>query len=184
MKLIGVLSDTHIRGGETHAIPSRVFETFQEADLILHGGDITDQSVLDLLSTLAPVVAVRGNNDFGELAELPLSVRVEIEECVVGLVHGDRPAFGRRVKRLEDAPGNRQTAANALSHFEFDGDIDCVVFGHSHHPLLLEHEWEGEGRKVLLLNPGSPTDKRYAANYGCALLRIDGNVIEPELITW
>lgn len=182
MKLIGVLSDTHIRAGDTRAIPARVFDELQNADLILHGGDVTDQSVLDLLGTLAPVVAVRGNNDFGALSELPVSLRVEVEECVIGLVHGDRPAFERRVRPLENAPGNRQTAANAVSHFEFDGDIDCIVFGHSHRPLLQEHEIEG--RKVLLLNPGSPTDKRYAPYYSCALLKVDGDTIEPKLITW
>lgn len=184
MKLIGVLSDTHIHSGNknTRAIPERVLNAFRGVELILHGGDVTDQSVLDMLGTLAPVVAVRGNNDFGELAELPISVRVEVEECVIGLAHGDQPAFRRRVRRLEDALGNRQTAANAISHFEFDGDVDCIVFGHSHHPLLQERELAG--RKVLLLNPGSPTDKRYAPSYGCALLKVEGNTIEPELITW
>jgi predicted phosphodiesterase len=98
------------------------------------------------------------------------------------LIHGDEPAFGQKVKKLEVAPGNRQTAANAISHFEFDGDVDCIVFGHSHRPLLLEHEIAG--RKVLLLNPGSPTDKRYSPHYGCAILKVEGDHIEPQLITW
>lgn len=182
MKTIGVISDTHIRTGSTRAIPSRVFEAFENVDLILHGGDVIEQSVLDTLSTLAPVVVVRGNNDFGDLRDLPISLRVEVESVVIGLVHGDIPAFRRRVKPLENAPGNRQTAANAISHFEFDGDIDCIVFGHSHRPLILEHEIDG--RRVLLVNPGSPTDKRYSPHFGCALLKIDGEKIEPQLITW
>lgn len=182
MKLIGVLSDTHLRANSTSGIPSAVFEAFQNLDLILHGGDLVVPSVLETLNALAPVVAVRGNNDFGELRDLPLSLRVEIEEVVVGLVHGDEAAFGRRAMPLSLASGNRQTAANAISHFEHDGDVDCIVFGHSHHPLLMGHEIEG--RKVLLLNPGSPTDKRYAPHCGCALLRIDGDKIEPQLINW
>jgi putative phosphoesterase len=182
MKRIGILSDTHIREGSTRAIPGRVFEAFQNVDLILHGGDLAALSVLETLRALAPVVAVRGNNDFGELRDLPVSLRLEVEDVVIGLVHGDEAAFGRRVKPLANAPGNRQTAANAISHFEFDGDVDCIVFGHSHRPLLMEHEVEG--RKVLLLNPGSPTDKRYSPHYGCALLKIDGDKIEPELVTW
>lgn len=182
MKRIGILSDTHIRAGNTREIPARVFELFQNVDLILHGGDVTDQSVLDMLQVLAPVVVVRGNNDFGDLRELPISLRVEIENVVIGLAHGDEPAFGCKVEKLEDAPGNRQTAANAISHFEFDGDVDCIIFGHSHRPLLMEHEIKG--RKVLLINPGSPTDKRYCPHYGCAILEVEGDQIKPQLITW
>lgn len=182
MKRIGILSDTHIRDSSARGIPSQVFEAFQDVDLILHGGDVVGTGVLETLETLARVVVVRGNNDFGALRDLPVSLRVEVEEVVIGLVHGDEPAFGQRVRPLEEAPGNKQAAANAISHFEFDGDIDCIVFGHSHRPLLQFHEIEG--RNVLLLNPGSPTDKRYAPHYGCAVLEVDGNRIEPHLITW
>lgn len=182
MKRIGVLSDTHIREGGKRALPARVFELFQNVDLILHGGDVTVPGVLEELSTLARVVAVRGNNDFGDLRELPVSLRVDVENVVIGLTHGDEAAFRRRVKPLDNAPGNRQTAANAISHFEFDGDVDCIVFGHSHRPLL---QWrEIENRQVLLLNPGSPTDKRYSPHYGCAILEIESDQIQPQLITW
>lgn len=182
MKRIGIISDTHIRDVTARGIPSEVFEAFQNVDLILHGGDVTVPGVLEILKTVAPVVVVRGNNDFGELRDLPLSLRVEVEEIVIGLVHGDEPAFGQRVRPLEEAPGNKQTAANAISHFEFDGDIDCIVFGHSHRPLV-QYQEVGE-RKVLLLNPGSPTDKRYAPQYGCAVLEVEGRKIQPRLITW
>src|SRR5690606_24090966 len=99
MKTIGVISDTHISTGSTRAIPTQVFEAFENVDLILHGGDVTDQSVLDTLSTLAPVVVVRGNNDFGDLSELPPSLRLEIENVIIGLAHGHKAAFGRRVRR-------------------------------------------------------------------------------------
>jgi putative phosphoesterase len=182
MKTIGVISDTHLRRESTCAIPQQVWDTFQNVDLILHGGDLTVPDVLETLRNVAPVIAVRGNNDFGELRELPLSLRVEIEGVVIGLAHGDVPAFGQKVRKLENAPGNRQTAANAISHFEYDDDVRCIIFGHSHRPLL--QEYEIEDRKVLLLNTGSPTDRRYAPHFGCALLKIDGQHIEPELITW
>ena len=43
---------------------------------------------------------------------------------------------------------------------------------------------EVAGRKILLFNPGSPTDRRYAPHYGLGILRIDGTQLDPELITW
>lgn len=186
MTTVGVLSDTHIGTKSTCVIPGRVWQAFENVSRILHGGDVTCQAVLDELSTHAPTLAVRGNNDWGELSTLPLSRRVEIESVVIGMTHGDLPATGRTAKKLMDAPGNSQAASDAISHFEFDDDVKCIIFGHSHRPLL---QWrtinqQGEGRRVLLLNPGSPTDKRWAPHFGCALLKIEGDRIEPELITW
>ena len=182
MKLIGVISDTHIHGGSTRALPEQVYAAFENVEMILHGGDLTAPSVLDALNLLAPTIAVRGNNDYGALANLPISRRVEIENVVIGMTHGDKPANNVRVSKLTDAPGNSQAAADAISHFEFDGDVNCILFGHSHRALLQEREINGRG--VLLLNPGSPTDRRWSPHFGCALLKIDGDKIEPQLITW
>lgn len=184
MTIVGVLADTHIREGSNRTIPDQVWKAFEDVQLILHGGDVTCQRVLDELSTLAPVRAVRGNNDDGTFGStLPVSRRVEVEEVVIGMAHGDLPALGReRPKPLLDASGNRQTGANAVSHFEFDDDVSCIVFGHSHRPLLQEREIDG--RKVLLLNPGSPTDRRYSPHFGCAVLIIDGETLRPKLVTW
>jgi putative phosphoesterase len=182
MTIVGVLSDTHIRAGAARAIPNRVWQAFEGVQLILHGGDLTSPGVLEELSTLSPTFAVRGNNDYGALSTLPVSRRVEVENIVIGMTHGDLPARGRTAKKLLDAPGNSQAAADAISHFEFDDDVNCIIFGHSHRPLLQEREIAG--RRVLLLNPGSPTDKRWGPHFGVALLKIEGEKIEPELITW
>jgi putative phosphoesterase len=128
--------------------------------------------VLTDLETIAPVLAVYGNNDGWELTnKLPQTRRVPVEECVIGLTHGD--LSGRQSNRapLEFA-GNRYAAAQAWSHFEHDGDISCVVFGHSHRPLC---EWhEVAGKRVLMFNPGSPTDKRYGPHHSLGILRSDG----------
>lgn len=182
MKLIGVISDTHIDNRSTRVIPDRVYDAFRKVDRILHGGDLTSPSVLDALNLLAPTLAVKGNNDYGERSTLPISRRVEIENVVIGMTHGDAPANGVKVKKLTDAPGNSQAAADAISHFEWDDDVSCIIFGHSHRALL---QWrEIQGRRVLLLNPGSPTDRRWSPDFGCALMKIEGDKIEPELITW
>ena len=60
--LIGLISDTHV-GAKRDSLPERVFELFHGVDLIVHAGDITQKKVLDELDTIAPVVAVLGNND-------------------------------------------------------------------------------------------------------------------------
>jgi uncharacterized protein len=183
MTTIGVISDTHIRAGGTRAMPQRVWELFADVNLILHGGDLTHERVISELEAIAPVLAVHGNNDTWELMQkLPTSRRIEIENCILGLTHGDLP--GPSVSRVAPLPfeGNRHTAANAWSHFEHDGDISCVVFGHSHRPLCEWHDFED--RRILFFNPGSPTDKRYGPHYGLGILRIHGTEISPELILW
>jgi predicted phosphodiesterase len=78
--------------------------------------------------------------------------------------------------------GNGITVACALSLFENQDDVNCIVFGHSHNPLLTKIQVRG--REVTLFNPGSPTDKRWGPHYGFGLLRIDGAHLDGELITW
>jgi putative phosphoesterase len=182
MTTIGVISDTHIRTGGKRQLPPRVFDDFKDVSLILHGGDLTSEHVLTDLETIAPVLAVFGNNDGWELTnKLPQTRRIPVEDCIIGLTHGDLSAGNQIVKPLEFA-GNRYAAAQALSHFEHDGDISCVVFGHSHRSLC---EWHAvEGKRVLVFNPGSPTDKRYGPHYSLGILRVDGSQIEGEIISW
>lgn len=182
MTTIGILSDTHIRPGGKRKIPPQIWEYFQGVDLILHGGDVNTLSVLLELENIAPTFAVHGNNDDAEaMRALPTSRRIPVEKTVVGLVHGDQPA-GRSIVRNSGYEGNGYAAAHAISHFEHDGDIGCIVFGHSHRMLCAWHPLEE--RKVLLLNPGSPTDKRHGPHHACAILRVDGDSIEAELKTW
>jgi putative phosphoesterase len=181
MKTVGVISDTHIRPGGKRQIPARVWELFAGVDLILHAGDVNTLQVIHDLETLAPTFAVHGNNDDWEaMNQLPTSRRVPVEESHIGLVHGDRPREGVIV-RATGYEGNSFAAAHALSHFG-DEHVNCIIFGHSHRPLCLWHDVKGH--KVLLLNPGSPTDKRYGPHYGCALLKVDGKQLEAEPVLW
>ena len=180
MQTIGVISDTHLSETGRRCIPGRVFDYFRDVDLILHAGDFTSRRAINDLEVVAPVIGVRGNNDPAHL-QLPRSRRVVVEEVVIGLCHGDRGS-SRHEKPLGQFPGNNSTAANALSLFEFEDDVNCLIFGHSHNPMLMWHRVEG--REILLLNPGSPTDKRFGPNFGCARLTIDGANIEPQLWTW
>lgn len=185
MTTIGIISDTHIRSDGKRRLPPQVLAAFQAVDLILHAGDLNTLEVVAELEALAPVVAVRGNNDEREvLQRLPVTQRIPVEDCVIGLVHGDpgnTEIIAGPIKPLEFS-GNRETAAYAVRHFQYEDDIQCVVFGHSHRSLVAWHEVEG--RRVLLFNPGSPTDKRWGPHHSCGLLRVDGQRLDPELITW
>ena len=58
---IGILADTHIRDG---SLPLLVWNALEDVQMILHAGDILIESVLEELSLLAPVVAVKGNCDW------------------------------------------------------------------------------------------------------------------------
>ncbi len=180
--LIGVISDTHINESGRRIIPPRVFSAFKDVEFILHAGDLTARRVLTELEAIAPTFAVRGNNDSSELG-LETSRRFEWEGRVIGLVHGDRFARGQASSPALPYAGNTHASANALSHFEHDGDVDCVIFGHSHRPLCVEHTLDS-GAKVLLLNPGSPTDRRFGPRYGIALLHIEKTGVRAEMIQW
>jgi len=157
---IVVLSDTHMPYSARH-LPAAVVRALERASLILHAGDLTEMSVLETLAAFAPVEAVRGNVDSPELREiLPARRELSLAGWRVGLVHGDGTTG--------------TTLLRALSAFT-KRNVHCVVFGHSHQPLVERH---GD---VLLVNPGSPTDKRRQPRYSFALLH-PGETLEAELV--
>ena len=180
MKRIGIISDTHLSESGSRSLPARVFASLRGVDFIVHAGDFTSRRAMRDLEKIAPLVGVRGNNDPEHLG-LPDARRLTVEGVTLGVCHGDRPHHVY-APPLADFPGNQATAANAISHFEFEDDVRCIIFGHSHRPLAQWHTVEG--RPVLLLNPGSPTDKRWNPHFGCALLVIEGDVLTPDLMLW
>jgi hypothetical protein len=131
------------------------------ADLVIHAGDLVAASVLEELRGMGPVEAVHGNMDEAALrAELPAERVVEVGGVRIGLVH-DAGAAQRREARL---------AAR------FPG-CHVVVYGHTHLPQLARHGG------VLVLNPGSPTERRRAPAHTMAELVIDSGQIRAELVT-
>lgn len=118
-----------------------------------------DPALLDELKVYAPVCAVRGNLDPPE-AELPETLEFEFGGASVAMIHDSGPKRGRRSRMRKHFPESR-----------------VVVFGHSHIPWLEDEDG------LLLLNPGSPTDKRRQPNYTFALLRVDGGDARAEILT-
>jgi hypothetical protein len=158
---VAVLSDTH---GPRHwqACPPAVAEHLRGADRILHAGDVCIPDVLDELSTFAPVLVVRGNNDGTGVAAwgAPDRLDFELDGLPVGMVHDSGPAVGRGARLRRMFPQAR-----------------LVVFGHSHIPL---DEVHGQQR---IFNPGSPTDRRRQPHGTMGLLEIEaGDLISARIV--
>jgi putative phosphoesterase len=159
---IGVVSDTHFpRFGR--ALPRALERGLRRAavERILHLGDMTDLLAVPLFEAIAPLDAVAGNNDGPQIRRrFGRRKIVRVEDIRVGMVHGD----GRR----------GSTKSRALDAFE-PGDVDVVLFGHSHLPVV------GREGKVLFANPGSPTDKRWNPLYSYAILTVDRSEARIQL---
>ena len=156
---IGVISDTHI-SGSTKSLPRLLLKQLQGVDLILHAGDLVIMDVLEKLSRIARVEAVYGNMDtYAVRKSLPAKKTIEVGKFKLGLVHGS---------------GSPEGLVRLVTE-EFD-EVDAIVFGHSHIPLN-----EAHGR-VLLFNPGSPTDKVFAPYNSFGLLDVTEDGINGRLI--
>ena len=159
--LIGVISDTHVPA-RASSLPPEIFRLFKGADLILHAGDLEEESVLEELGTLAPVEAVAGNMDPANLkSRLGIGKIIDLGEISLGLMHG--AGMPRGVPDL------------VLSRFEGHA-IQGLIFGHSHVPFL---EQRGD---LLLLNPGSTADPCRGSASPCARLWVDVRKISGEIL--
>lgn len=146
---IGVVSDTHIPRRAKH-LPGALLKGLEGVDAIIHAGDLNSDSVLYELEELAPLTAVAGNTDDAYLqALLGKSKKMEINGCFIGITHGDGEG-GTTFERAKRAFAGQK--------------VDCIVFGHSHIPVLMQEDG------VLYLNPGSPTDKRRQERYSYGML--------------
>ncbi len=146
---VGVISDTH------GLLRPEAIAALQGSDLILHAGDIGKPEVLDGLRSLAPVIAIRGNNDKGSWAEnIAERETIQIADVSVHLLH--------IVQELNLDP---QQAG-----------IQVVISGHSHKPAI------DDRNGVLFLNPGSAGPRRFKLPISIAHLRIQGKSVQAEVI--
>lgn len=152
-----VIADTHIPR-RAKKLPESLFPHLERADLILHAGDLMDTSLLEELESHAPTLAVRGNLDEPD-EKLPESREFGFGGIRVAMIHDSGPKRGRRNRMKRRFP-----------------DARVVVFGHSHTSFL-----EDDG-KLLLLNPGSPTDKRREPEFTFAILHVEGGEVCAEVV--
>ncbi len=133
-------------------MPDGLTPHLESADLILHAGDLLVEDVLYELEAYAPVRAVKGNVD-GWGVRLPETLEFEVGGVPIAMIHDSGPKKGRRNRMKRRFPEAR-----------------VVVFGHSHIPWLEDEDG------FMLLNPGSPTDRRRRPDHTFGLLRIEGGV--------
>ena len=148
-RLIGVISDTH------SLVRPEAVDALRGVELVLHAGDIGNSQVLEDLKAIAPVVAVRGNNDKGSWAEgLPQWEVVEVGSVFIYMLH-DLNEMDMRPTRAE---------------------FQVVISGHSHRPLI------DDRKGVLYVNPGSAGPRRFSLPVSIARLKVVGDSVNAELV--
>jgi hypothetical protein len=149
MLRIGVISDTHdLLRAETRAF-------LLGCHHILHAGDICDATTLDELAQIAPVTAVKGNNDKGAWAEkLSETELIQFGEIFIYLIHN-------------------------LAQLDIDSTaagVRVVVSGHTHQPLIEERDG------VLFMNPGSSGPRRFKLPISVGEIDIDGGTVNARTV--
>ena len=147
---VGVISDTH------GLVRPEALEALLGSELIIHAGDVGRQEVLEALGRIAPVFAVRGNNDRGKWADkLPITTIVDVGEVRIGVVHILRD-FGMDPK---------------------EDNLSGIISGHSHRASVRDKNG------ILYLNPGTAGPRRFGQPATVAKLRVRGKEISVEQIT-
>ena len=144
---LAILSDTH------GLLRPQVLEHLKTADVILHGGDINQPSIVDRLEEYAPLYVVRGNNDKEWAERLPHDLTVTLGGVTFFLVH------------------NKKEVPADLS------GVDVVVFGHSH--KYVQEEKDG----LLWLNPGSCGPRRFHQEITMMMAQAEDGKLRVEKIS-
>jgi len=148
-QVIGLISDTH------GLLRPQAIAALAGVDLIIHAGDIGNPAVLDELKKIAPVAAIKGNNDTGDWAgRLPEYRSVKVGQHRLYVIHN--------VHELEFDPAARK--------------FRVVISGHSHKPIVAEKDG------VLFVNPGSPGPRRFKLPVAVGKIFVDGPNVRAEII--
>jgi len=146
---VGLISDTH------GLLRPEALAFLEGSDHIVHGGDICDASVLEALSALAPVTAVRGNNDDGSWASrLRETELFQVGEIFIYAIHD--------LAHLEMAP----SAAG----------VQVVVSRHSHKPSVERRDG------ILYVNPGSAGPRRFKLPVSIGELTVTGRSVSARIV--
>jgi uncharacterized protein len=137
--IIGLISDTH------GLLRQQALTVLKGSDLIIHAGDVGKPGIIEQLSAVAPVVAVRGNIDKGPWAsQLPMTAVAEARSALIYVLHD--------IEQLDLDPAA--------------AEFNIVVSGHSHKPSHTERSG------VMYLNPGSAGPRRFQSPITVARLNL------------
>jgi uncharacterized protein len=158
--LLTILADTHVSSlprARARDLPANVWESIRESDAVIHAGDIVDAALLEAIARIVPVHAVLGNNDIG--LDLPTVLELKFEDVNLALIHDAGPRKGRpaRLRRLFPR-------------------ANVVVYGHSHIPECQAVD------DLLIINPGSCTDRRREPKFSFGRLAIEGALTRPYIV--
>jgi putative phosphoesterase len=153
-KLIGVISDTH------GLLDEKVLELFRGVRSIIHAGDIGREDLIWQLEAIAPVIAVRGNND-SDMMCFPNERMALIEGRTIYVRH-----IFATVEKMTKA--QQRIIERHMP--------DAVIFGHSH------KAYTGTWRGTLLFNPGSAGPKRFSLPRSVGILELTEDSITPRVI--
>jgi uncharacterized protein len=147
--IIGVISDTH------GLVRPEVFAALADVELIIHAGDIGKAEVLQSLSGITPVLAIRGNNDREAWArDIPDILNVRINGLNIQVIHN--------VHDIEGDPASL--------------DIRAVISGHSHKPGIVTRD------EILFVNPGSAGPRRFKLPVAVAKIHFEKRHLSATLI--
>jgi putative phosphoesterase len=149
MLRVGLISDTH------GLLRPEALAFLEGSDHIVHGGDICDARVLEALAAIAPVTAVRGNNDHGSWASrLRETELFQVGEVFVYAIHD-------------------------LAHLDIEprsAGVLVVVSGHSHKPSVERRDG------VLYVNPGSAGPRRFKLPISVGELTVTGSSVSARIV--
>jgi uncharacterized protein len=146
---VGLISDTH------GLLRPEALAFLAGSDHIVHGGDICDASVLEALSAMAPVTAVRGNNDHGSwAARLRETELFQVGEIFIYAIHDLA-----HLEAVPDAAG-----------------VQVVVSGHSHRPSVERRAG------ILYVNPGSAGPRRFKLPISAGELTVSGSSVSARIV--
>jgi len=149
MSRVGLISDTH------GLLRPDAVEFLRGCDRIIHAGDIGHARILDELAAMAPVTAVRGNNDHGPWAERIAEAEfLQVGEVTIYVIHD-------------------------LNEIDIDpaaAGIHVVVSGHSHRPSVAQRGG------VVYVNPGSAGPRRFRLPIAVAELIVTGSSVSARTV--
>lgn len=157
---IGVLSDTHLTDIDSCRLLAKKLLTgpFRDVEMILHAGDVV---TAELQSCFFPLqwYSVRGNMDYS-LTDIPISRIIQLKSARIALMHGWGGHTDLEQRVIDSFTGQK---------------LDVLIYGHSHSPIC---HLVGS---MLVMNPGSATDRRKAPHHTVGVLTL-GDGVSGEIL--